>query len=226
MKIDEIRGRLAGLETSHLCDTDPELRVMDPGLRPVRTDLLLIGTAFTVTCENDFLTVVKGLRDAAPGDVLVVDTRGSRVAVAGEMFTTEAARRGLAGIVVDGSVRDLAGLRTIPIPVYSRTCSPRAGTSKTLFGTEIRIRCGEVLVDPGEVLFGDQDGIVVGSLAQMAAALSGAEAIRDREADALGRMQSGESLFDILDLEDRLRGTPDSGSPTLLKAPSIPAVED
>ena len=75
MNIDEIKTRLANLETSLLCDADKDLRVMDSEIRPVRTDLRLVGMAYTVTCLNDFLTVIQALQEAGAGDVLVAEER-------------------------------------------------------------------------------------------------------------------------------------------------------
>ena len=112
MNFEDIKQRLLALDTACVCDgnkamraadsTVKELRVIDPAIRPIRIGLNLVGRAHTVTCHEDFLTVIKGLRDAEPGEVLVIDTQGSRRAVAGELFPTEAARKGLAGIVIDG----------------------------------------------------------------------------------------------------------------------------
>ena len=77
MNFEDIKGRLWALDTACVCDgnkagravdpTIPELRVIDPAIRPVRTGLKLVGRAHTVTCHEDFLTVIKGLRDAEPG---------------------------------------------------------------------------------------------------------------------------------------------------------------
>ena len=125
MKLDEIRARLANLETSLLCDADKDLRVMDSGIRPVRTDLKLVGTAYTVSCHDDFLAVIQTLQEAEPGDVLVVDGQGGKLALAGELFATEAARKGIEGIVVDGAVRDVETLRTLEIPISIRGASSR-----------------------------------------------------------------------------------------------------
>lgn len=213
MDLDEIKQRLSRLETSCLCDADKGLRAMDPGIRPVRTDLKLIGTAFTATCHDDFLTVIEALRDAAPGDVLVVDGHGGHTALAGELFATEAHRRGIAGIVVDGSVRDVETLRTLDIPVYSRSFFPTSGLTNVLSETGIEITCGGVAVHPGEVLFGDQDGIIVASLARLAELIPVGEEILEKETRALARMAQGESLLDMLNFDehaDNVRAGEDS----------------
>ena len=202
MDLAEIRARLAALETSCLCDADKTLRAMDPGLRPVRRDLALVGTAFTVSCRDDFLTVIQALGEASPGDVLVVDGQGGTRALAGELFATEAHRRGIAGIVVDGCVRDVETLRRLDIPVYARGFHPTSGTVETLLETQVPIHCGGVPVNPGDVVFGDQDGVIVATADELAALIPAAEAIRDNEAVALERMGRGDSLLDMLNAEE------------------------
>src|SRR5262249_11497645 len=129
MDFAAIRRRLLELDTACLCDTDKQLRVMDGAIRPVLPGLKLVGRAHTVVCEDDFLSVIKALHDAQTGEVLVVETRGSRRAVAGELFSKEAQRKGLAGLVVDGAVRDIAKIRSFGIPVYSRSVVPASGTT-------------------------------------------------------------------------------------------------
>ena len=89
----------------------------------------MAGPAFTVVAEDDHLPVMSALAEAAPGDVLVVAAFGGTRAVFGELFATEARRRGLAGIVSDGYCRDLRGLREIGLPVFARGTTPRSGTT-------------------------------------------------------------------------------------------------
>ena len=78
MQIEEIRERLTRLETSCLCDAKKTLRCLEPAIRPLSLGVKLVGRAFTVSCCNDFLTVIKALHDASPGDVLVVDGQQGR----------------------------------------------------------------------------------------------------------------------------------------------------
>ncbi len=85
MELNEIRTRLSELNTAHLADADKRLRVISPAIRPLQTGLKLVGLAYTVNCHNDFLTVIKSIQDAQEGDVIVIETQGSRLAVAGEL---------------------------------------------------------------------------------------------------------------------------------------------
>jgi RraA family protein len=202
MSFDTIRERLSRLDTACLCDANKELRVMEPAIRPVRLGLKLVGRAHTIVCEEDFLMVMKGLHDAKPGDVLVVDTRGSRRAVVGELFSNDAMRRGLAGLVIDGAVRDTEKIRAISIPVYSRTITPVSGTIKKIFETQVPIRCGGVTVNPGDVLFGDDDGIVVATEKELAELIPIAETIQRNEEAALVRVGKGEALLEMLGFDE------------------------
>lgn len=205
MDFATIRRRLVELDTACLCDTDKQLRVMDAGIRPLSLGLKLVGRARTAVCEEDFLTVIKALHDALPGEVLVVDTRGSTPAVAGELFSKEAQRKGLAGLVVDGAVRDVAKIRAFGIPVYSRAICPASGTTRRIYETQVPVRCGGVIVNPGDVLFGDDDGIVVASEAQLAELIGAAEAIQKTEAQTVERMERGESLLAMLNFDEHYR---------------------
>jgi RraA family protein len=202
MKIEELRERIVKLDVAALCDTNKQIRIMDVGIKPLRLGMKLFGIARTVTCSNDFLTVIKALKDSSFGEVLVIDGQGAKTAVAGELFSTEALRKGLAGIVTDGAVRDTPMIRTLNLPVYSRYINPMAGTASKVFETQVPITCGGVNVNPGDILFGDDEGIIVATISELTELIPLAEEIQRKEALALVRMNKGDSLFDMLNFDE------------------------
>ncbi len=205
MKPEEWREALAEIDTASLADADRQIRVLDPGLRPVRPGLSLLGRAHTVRCCEDFLAVLRSLREAEAGDVLVVDTQGSRLAVAGELFATEAVRRGLAGIVIDGGCRDTAAIGKLSLPVYARFATPRAGTAMAWGDHQVPVQCGGVRVAPGELVFGDADGVIVASEDELLAALPRAREIQATEARIRARIEVGTSLIELTNFEEHAR---------------------
>jgi len=202
MEFTHLRQRLLQLDPAALCDADKRLRVMDPALRSIKPGLKLVGTAFTLVWPDDHLTVLKALIDAKPGDVLVIDTRGGRRAVAGELFATEALNRKLGGIVVDGAVRDTATLRTLDLPVYARFVTPMSGTTRTACDTQVAVQCGGIAVNPGDIIFGDDDGLIVASTDELERILPVAEEIQSKESAALARMRNGENLPALLNFDE------------------------
>jgi 4-hydroxy-4-methyl-2-oxoglutarate aldolase len=113
-------SRLERLDASVVSDADRSLRVLPAAIGPVSAGSRLLGRAVTANARDDLLPVLGALRDGGPGDVLVVAAGGSRRAVAGELLVGEAARRGMAGLVIDGFCRDMARLKRMALPVYAR----------------------------------------------------------------------------------------------------------
>lgn len=198
MNLTELISRLHAVDPAALADADKSIRVIASEIRPVRAGLTLLGPAYTVRCTNDFFAIIAALGDARPGDVLVVDTQGSAVAVVGELFSLEAARLGLGGIVIDGACRDVSTIRTLEMPVYSRSITPVSGTVNTLGERQVPVSCGGVTVNPGDIVFGDDDGIIVGTAAELERLLPAAEAIKQTENAVIEQINAGTSLLSLL----------------------------
>ena len=192
------------VDVSALSDADKTLPVVDPAVRAMIPDVRMAGPAFTVLAEDDHLPVMGALAEAAPGDVLVIATRGGSRAVFGELFASEARRRGLAGIVADGYCRDLRGLRRIGLPVFARGSTPRSGTTVSRAALGPAIACGGVEVSPGDVVFGDDDGLLIAPAERIAAALDTAEAIGRAEHAILAAQARGEALHDLTNHGDHV----------------------
>jgi 4-hydroxy-4-methyl-2-oxoglutarate aldolase len=216
MLAPDVLARVAAIDTAALCDADNDIRVMGPGLRPVTSFRQMVGRARTVRCRDDFLTVVRALHDSGPGEVLIIDGGGGARALAGELFATEAARRGLAGIVIDGACRDTPKLATLRLPVYARWVCPAAGTAQRLGTTQRAVVCGGVTVGPGDVVIGDRDGIVVVSESDLLALLPRAEEVQRTEAAVMERLERGEGLLDMLNFGEYCDAT-QQGKPSRLR---------
>lgn len=189
--------RLMQIEVSALCDADKGLPVLDSDVRAQVADVRMAGTALTVVAEDDHLPVMSALAEAAPGDVLVVATNGHRLAVLGELFATEAKRRGLAGLVVDGFVRDLHGLRRLGLPVFARGTNPKSGSTVARTPIGAPIRCGGVEVTAGDIVFADDDGVVIAPADRIAAALDAAGGIARAEQAILEGIRGDAALHDL-----------------------------
>lgn len=136
---------------------------MHAAIKAVTTANRFVGQARTVQCiaaDNSILHYISST--AEPGEVIVADAGGAvEHALWGGITTLEAHRRGIAGLVVDGAVRDLRESRDIGLPIFCRGITPR-GPHKAFGGAlDVPVSCGGQPVMPGDLVLGDEDGVVV-----------------------------------------------------------------
>ncbi|MCW3050054.1 MAG: 4-hydroxy-4-methyl-2-oxoglutarate aldolase [Solirubrobacterales bacterium] len=163
--LPETMEALGRFETPAISDLMNRLYAVHSDIRPV-TDpgLRIVGPACTVKVyPGDNLMVHKSLDVARPGDILVVDTSASgTTAVLGDLVSTKARHRGIAGIVVDGLVRDLPGIRALgDLPVFARGVTPIGPLHRGPGEINYPVSIGGVVVHPGDVIVGDLNGVVV-----------------------------------------------------------------
>lgn len=151
-----------GIPVANIADNMNRTFCIGGRIRPFN-EAPLLGTAFTVkTRPGDNLILHKAIDLASPGDIIVVDGQGELAnALIGELMIAWAQLRGIAGFIIDGAIRDAGEIRKMTIPVYAAGVTP-AGPYKDGPGSiNIPIACGGVTVHPGDILVGDEDGVVV-----------------------------------------------------------------
>jgi 4-hydroxy-4-methyl-2-oxoglutarate aldolase len=199
----EIIKAFAKIPTATISDAMGRCGAMSSDMKPVFPGARVCGSALTVRVyANDNLMVHLALKEARPGDILVVDSSGfSECALWGELMSLSASCRDLGGTVIDGGVRDKDSIAELGYPVFSRTIIP-VGTHKSNQGSIGKpISCDGVPIFPGDIIVGDSDGVVVMPLDQASVVFEKAKAILGREDQMRKRIEKGELIFDILGLE-------------------------
>jgi regulator of RNase E activity RraA len=154
---------ISGLSTPNISDAMNRFGAMDYNMKPINSNCRFIGPAITVRVRpGDNLMVHKAIDIAEPGDVIVIDTGScSTNAIWGELVTRAALKKGIAAAVIEGAVRDIKEIEELGFPVFAKYIVP-AGCDKDGPGeiNEI-ICCGGVAVSPGDIVAGDENGVVV-----------------------------------------------------------------
>ena len=163
---DEILRGWAEMPTTIVSDASGGRLLMDPGIRPLRPlgDARLLGEAVTAWCEpGDIGAAIHAIEAARSGDVVVIDAGASlQTAAVGEHLCGVARRKGVAGLVANGAVRDVAALASWPdFPVFALGRTARGPVSVERGTVNDRITCGGVPVRPGDLVLGDDDGLIV-----------------------------------------------------------------
>ena len=191
------------LPLGNYCDADARVQAMDAGIRPLASSMRVIGPAFTIsTPPGHNLAIHRAIVQASAGDVLVVSIGGDcRYGPFGEILALACQKRGIAGIVVDGSVRDGNDIEALGFPVFCRALAP-SGTRKDDPGRiGETIRCGHVSVDPGDIVVGDRDGVVVIPHAAMDDVRAALERIAAKETRIKDGIAAGKTTLELLGLD-------------------------
>ncbi len=157
----EIREILQMVSAANLSDALHRGGVLQ-GIRPLFRGMRMVGRAVTVrTYPGDWAKPVRAIDVAEPGDVLVIDSGGVGPAIWGELATHSAIQRNLAGVVIDGAIRDSDDIVALKFPAFSRLVMPNAGEPKGFGEIGVPVTVGNVRVEPGDWILGDGDGVVV-----------------------------------------------------------------
>jgi 4-hydroxy-4-methyl-2-oxoglutarate aldolase len=172
---------------------------VDFRIKPVDFESRLAGPAVTARCHaGDNLMIFAAIDAAQPGDVLVICGGGLvEQGGFGEVLATACMAAGIAGLVTDASVRDGAAIKRLGFPVFSAGLSVKGTVKETAGVVNHPVVIGGVQVEPGDVVVGDADGVVVVPRAKAADVAKAAAARDDREAEIMESLRAGKSVLDL-----------------------------
>src|SRR5699024_793890 len=184
--------QLKELPTTAISDVLKGMNNIDPAVKPLKDEYKIAGEAFTIeTCVGDNLALLTSLKEAKPGDILVVAVKGDTYrAIAGDFVVGMMQTMELGGLVVDGAIRDVVDIKELNYPVFVRGTTTASGSKNGPGATNLPISCGGASVNPGDIIVCDIDGVVVIPRDKAEEVLAGAQkkvaADDEREAKILG----------------------------------------
>ena len=174
------------------------------GLEPAWPAARIVGPAFTVQgAPGDNLALHHAGASAGPGDVIVLAVGGEReIAHCGEIVAVAALERGIAGIVLDGAIRDRAEITALGLPVFFRGTSPRGPGKKGPGALGAPVELAGVTIHPGDLVCADADGVAIVPGRDIDEVNAAVAALEQREAQVVADLRSGRSTVDIFGLEE------------------------
>lgn len=216
----EVLAEARRLGTATLHEAAGRIGALPSAIKPVEPTMTLSGPAFTVHCPaSSNLQIHHALYFANPGDVLVVHVSGGvEAGYWGDILNEAALAQDLGGLVIDGGVRDSLGLGRMGFPVFSNGICIR-GTGKDYDATawlQQPVRMGEVVIQPGDLVVGDRDGVVVLPVDQVETVVAGGQWREADEAAKIKAIRRGERTLDLYGFANNapleiVAGTPFTG---------------
>lgn len=177
-------------------------RGLVPGIFPIKPGLKAVGPALTVwTYPGDWAKPVEAIDQAEEGVVLFIDVRGDTPAVWGEEATKSCISRKLAGVVINGAMRDTGEIAGLGFPAFCSTRTPSAGEPKGMGMIGVPLKIGETTIRTGDWVIADDDGVIVVPGEQAVAIANRAQSVYEREQREKDEIESGRTLGEIAELK-------------------------
>jgi len=194
-----------GVATIH--EAQGRTGLLQPYLRPVYPTAKVAGSAITVSCQpGDNLMIHAAIEVCRPGDVLVVVTTSeSTDGMFGELLATSCRAHGIAGLVIDAGVRDVADLTAMDFPAWSKAISAQGTVKATPGSVNIDVVCAGAIVRPGDVIVGDLDGVVIVKRELAAEVAELGQKRIEKELKSRERLKAGELGVDFYGLRAKLK---------------------
>ena len=198
--------RYKKLSVATVHEAQGRVGLLSPEIRPVKAGLKLVGRAVTVfATPGDNVMIHVAMEQCEPGDVMVVAVNSrSECGYFGDLLATLMQARGIAGLVIDSGVRDLADLRQMGIPVFSRCISAQGTVKETLGDVNVPVVCGGQVINPSDLIIGDDDGVVVVRRHELDSVAQKSEAREDKEAAIRAKYRDGTLGLDMNNMRQRL----------------------
>jgi 4-hydroxy-4-methyl-2-oxoglutarate aldolase len=194
--------RFLGFDPATLYEAAGRRGMVDPSIRPAWAGAKVCGPALTVECPpGDNLMLHQAVAVATPGVVIVAKLGGYLLTGAwGEILTVAAKARGVAGLVVDGAVRDTEAIAEQDFPVFSRGLAIGSCTKERLGNLNVPMLFGGVNVRPGDIVIGNADGVVILEQERADEIYQASVKRRQRETQLIADLRSGKTTLDLLGL--------------------------
>lgn len=203
----KLASQLSQFGSASIYEAQGATGALDSGIKPLTHTMQVFGPAFTVDIRpGDNLMLHYALLHIQPGDVLVVDAkRFMEAGPWGDILTVQAISKGVAGLIMNGAVRDAQAIKSLGFPVFCRGLSIKGTAKKQSGRINVPICIGDTVINPGDYIFGDEDGVVAVPQQDLSAVLTATQEREGIEATYREKIKQGSNTVDLMGLRETIK---------------------